>query len=43
MNKYAFVLLLLLALLGIAACGSADEAQVVEKPQHEPATVPQEK
>ena len=37
--------ILTLFLAGLAACGSADSdpAQRVEKPQYEPATVPQEK
>ena len=45
MNRYALALLIVLILAGLSACGSADDdpAQRVEKPQYEPATVPQEK
>jgi hypothetical protein len=45
MNRYALALLIVLILAGLAACGSAtdDPAQRVEKPTHDPATVPQEK
>lgn len=44
-NPYALALLVLLFLAGLAAFGHAsdDPAQRAEKPQHEPATVPQEK
>ena len=45
MTRYALALLVLLFLAGLAACGSADDdpAQIETKPQHEPATAPQEK
>lgn len=45
MNRYALALLLTMIAAGLLDCGSADDdpAQVVEKPQHDPATVPQEK